>query len=120
MCWKSVDIGFSVCYKASHPFGTPFVPARPKKEGEMTSGTKANVGIGRLLLTSAVLVWLFSQLAWGAVTGRISGTVKDPTGAVVPGAQIVVLETQTGIKTESRTDTAGFYSFPSLAVGHYE
>jgi hypothetical protein len=86
----------------------------------MTSGTKANVRIGRLLLTSAVLVWLFSQLAWGAVTGRISGTVKDPTGAVVPGAQIVVLETQTGIKTESRTDTAGFYSFPSLAVGHYE
>jgi len=67
-----------------------------------------------------VLVCFVLQLAWGAVTGRISGTVKDPTGAVVPSAQITVVETQTGIKTESKTDSAGFYSFPSLPVGHYE
>jgi len=68
----------------------------------------------------AVVACLFMQLAWGAVTGRISGTVKDPTGAVVPSAQITVLETATGIKTETKTDTAGFYSFPSLPVGHYD
>ena len=68
----------------------------------------------------AVVACLLAQLAWGAVTARISGTVKDPTGAVVPGAQIAVLETATGIKTETKTDSAGFYSFPSLPVGHYD
>lgn len=74
----------------------------------------------RTKLALAVLVGLSGWLVtWGAVTGRISGTVKDPTGAVVPGAQITVLETQTGIKSATVTDTAGFYSFPSLPVGHY-
>jgi len=67
-----------------------------------------------------VLISLSVALAWGAVTGRISGTVKDPTGALVPSAQVTAHETQTGIKTETRTDTAGFYSFPSLPVGHYD
>src|SRR5260370_3995987 len=70
------------------------------------------------------LLLAFASLAvalmWGAVTGRISGTVKDPTGAVVPNAQITVVETQTGIKTESKTDSSGTYSFPSLPVGHYD
>jgi hypothetical protein len=61
--------------------------------------------------------WL---VTWGAVTARISGTVKDPTGAVVPGAQVTALETQTGIKSSTVTDSAGFYSFPSLPVGHYD
>ncbi|MBZ5593114.1 MAG: TonB-dependent receptor [Acidobacteriia bacterium] len=68
----------------------------------------------------AVVFCLLVQLAWGAVTGRISGTVKDPTGAVVPNAQLSVLEPSTGIKTDTKTDSAGFYSFPSLPVGHYE
>ncbi|HYM05075.1 MAG TPA: carboxypeptidase regulatory-like domain-containing protein [Terriglobales bacterium] len=71
-------------------------------------------------MTLAAVACLLAQLAWGAVTGRISGTVKDPTGAVVPSAQITVLETSTGIKTETKTDVAGFYSFPSLPVGHYD
>jgi hypothetical protein len=63
---------------------------------------------------------LVLQTAWGAVTGRISGTVTDPTGAVVPNVEVTAIETQTGIKTTTLTDTAGFYSFPALAVGHYD
>jgi hypothetical protein len=86
----------------------------------MLASGKANSSGVRGLAIIAFFLCLVLPLAWGAVTGRISGTVKDPTGAVVPGAQIVVLETQTGIKTETKTDAAGFYSFPSLPVGHYE
>ena len=67
-----------------------------------------------------LLVGFCSSVTFGAVTGRISGTVKDPTGALVPNAQVTALETQTGVKTETRSDTAGFYSFPSLPVGPYE
>src|SRR5579863_6504446 len=73
----------------------------------------------RLLLV-ALVIGVLAPLAWGAVTGRISGTVKDPTGAVVPNAQVTALETQTGIKTVTKADSAGFYSFPSLPVGHYD
>jgi hypothetical protein len=86
----------------------------------MSASAKTNSRVVRGLSMGTVLVCFVLQLAWGAVTGRISGTVKDPTGAVVPSAQITVVETQTGIKTESKTDSAGFYSFPSLPVGHYE
>ena len=59
-------------------------------------------------------------MSFAAVTGRISGTVKDPTGALVPSAEVTALETQTGIRTATKTDAQGFYSFPSLPVGHYE
>lgn len=67
----------------------------------------------------ALLIGLCVPEVFGAVTGRISGTVKDPTGAVVPGAQVTAVETQTGIKTTTKTDAAGSYSFPSLPVGPY-
>ncbi len=86
----------------------------------MSASAKTNSRVVRGLSMGTVLVCFVLQLAWSAVTGRISGTVKDPTVAVVPSAQITVVETQTGIKTESKTDSAGFYSFPSLPVGHYE
>jgi hypothetical protein len=55
----------------------------------------------------------------GSVTGRISGTVKDPSGAVIPDVQVTVVNTETGIVQTSRTDSQGFYAFPSLQVGHY-
>jgi len=85
----------------------------------MSESLKSSRGVRSL--ACALLIALSGCLAvWGAVTGRISGTVKDPTGAVVPNAQITALETQTGIKNSTVTDSAGFYSFPSLPVGHYD
>lgn len=86
----------------------------------MSASAKRNSCVVCGLSIVTVLVCLVLQLAWGAVTGRISGTVKDPTGAVVPNAQLTALETQTGVKTETKADSAGFYSFPSLPVGRYD
>src|SRR6266853_2840487 len=71
-------------------------------------------------LFAVTLFVLCTQASFGAVTGRISGTVKDPTGAVIPSAEVTALETQTGIRNTTKTDAAGFYSFPSLPVGHYD
>src|SRR6266853_3869587 len=71
-------------------------------------------------LFAVTLFVLWAQASFAAVTGRISGTVKDPTGAVVPSAEVTALETQTGIRTATKTDAQGSYSFPSLPVGHYE
>src|SRR5712691_129572 len=73
-----------------------------------------------LLVVATLLACLCAQASFATVTGRISGTVKDPTGAVVPSAEVTALETQTGIRTATKTDAQGSYSFPSLPVGHYE
>lgn len=52
--------------------------------------------------------------------GSIQGTVKDPTGASVPGAEVVVIHTQTGRQSETITNDTGFYLFPSLQTGNYK
>src|SRR3954467_13533861 len=53
-------------------------------------------------------------------SASISGRVVDPQGAVVPGALVVALQTQTNIQTETVTDSAGRFRFPYLRVGTYE
>ena len=55
-----------------------------------------------------------------ATTGSISGTVKDPSGAVIPGAMLVATNTAQGIQSKATTDDKGFYIFPSLSVGRYD
>jgi hypothetical protein len=72
------------------------------------------------LLALAMLFVLASPLARAGVTGSISGTVTDPTGAVMPGVSVVALDTDTGIQTSTQTNAAGFYNFPALPTGHYE
>src|SRR5271155_4604589 len=48
---------------------------------------------------------------WAAVGGRIVGTIADPTGAVVPGAQITVINQATGIMQHAVSDSKGLFSF---------
>jgi hypothetical protein len=52
--------------------------------------------------------------------GSISGTVKDMTGGVVPGATVTVRNAATGIQQSTETNSDGFFAFPSLPVGQYE
>ena len=52
--------------------------------------------------------------------GNISGTVTDATGAVVPNASVVVINTDTGVTRTLTTTGAGDYSAPFLQPGHYE
>ncbi|MGA2300929.1 MAG: TonB-dependent receptor [Candidatus Acidiferrum sp.] len=52
-------------------------------------------------------------------TGGLQGTVKDPSGAVVPGAKVVVTASSlTGTK-EEETDGSGYYRFANLPPGNY-
>jgi hypothetical protein len=62
---------------------------------------------------------LLTLSAWAGVGGSISGTVTDPAGAVVARTAVTVTNTATGIEQTVATDDKGFYSFPSLPVGHY-
>ena len=63
---------------------------------------------------------LLGTVAWAGITGNISGLVTDPSGAVITGAQVIAIETETGIHTQTVTDSKGFYNFPTLPIGTYE
>ena len=52
-------------------------------------------------------------------TGRISGVVKDSSGAVVPGVTILATHEETGVHQQTVTTDAGLFVFPSLPVGPY-
>ena len=52
-------------------------------------------------------------------SATITGTVKDSTGAVVPGVDVVVTQPETGIVTTVKTTAAGIYTAPYLAAGTY-
>ena len=74
----------------------------------------------RFALKVAVLCVAFAAvLAWAGVSGKISGTVKDPSGRVVPGAEVKVREADTGVVMETRADANGSYTLPVLPVGRY-
>jgi hypothetical protein len=63
---------------------------------------------------------LAALLTWGQTsTSQISGTVRDNSGAVVPGASVTITNEQTGVNYRQQTTAAGFYSFPALPVGFY-
>lgn len=69
--------------------------------------------------------WIFLVLvtvsAFGqAGRGSISGTVTDPGGALVAGAQVALLNTATGVSLHTVTSAAGLYSFISLNPGVYK
>src|SRR6476659_3178733 len=71
------------------------------------------------LLVLTVILFL-PIAAFSAVGGSISGTVKDSTGGVIPGAMVTI--TNASIRTEFKTvtDARGFFSFPNLAVGTWD
>jgi len=67
-----------------------------------------------------VFALLPSLIAWAGVGGSISGTVKDPTGSVIPNADVIVREVSTGLLYQARTDSKGNYTLPVLPVGSYQ
>lgn len=74
---------------------------------------------GVLLLSICSLLLLPHGALAQEFRGTISGTVTDPSGAVVPGAGVKVLETQTGAISQTVTNHAGQYVVPFLQPGDY-
>src|SRR5215208_5048353 len=52
-------------------------------------------------------------------TGSITGTVTDPSGAVVPTAKITVTSEREGTSRDVVTNSAGVFSVPNLTIGPY-
>jgi hypothetical protein len=51
--------------------------------------------------------------------GRLTGTLRDQSNAVVPGASVRLLDENGGVVAQTTTDSNGLYSFSSLAMGNY-
>jgi len=58
----------------------------------------------------------FSQ----GVNATLSGTVSDPSGALIPGVDITATQTQTGVVSTAVTNESGTYHFASLQPGPYQ
>lgn len=68
----------------------------------------------------SLCVFLLSSLAWAQTpTAEITGTVSDPTNAVVAGATVAITNLGTNLQRVLATNSAGVYDAPSLAPGVY-
>lgn len=73
----------------------------------------------RKLIALLSLELLLTSLSFGQTSGTVQGTVTDDTGAVIPGAQVVVSNIETGVSSEASTNEVGFFTVPGLNPGLY-
>lgn len=80
----------------------------------MTHAMRIYASIALALLLAPV-----SLQGQARTTGELSGTVVDPSGAVIPGATLTITDTATGFKQSVQASSSGTYDFPSLQPGSY-
>ena len=84
--------------------------------------TRFNTRRGPLMLLASLLgVLAFSSAMWAQTltTGAITGIVTDPTGAVVPNADVSATSVETGAKRTATTGGSGSYTLAQLNPGNY-
>ena len=79
-----------------------------------------------VFLSSGISLALLLSLFCGATAsayaddgGKIVGTIKDPTGAVITNARVQLTNDATQQKQATQTNSVGFYSFPIVPIGAY-
>src|ERR1700732_5170593 len=71
-----------------------------------------------LVLTLALFVSL--SVCAQVTGGTLSGTVSDPSGASIPGAQLIISNVATGLERTLNTNDHGFYTAVNLLAGSYQ
>ena len=71
-----------------------------------------------LLALSALLWCAFATFAQ-SISGNLTGTIYDPSGATVPNAKVAVRNEATGVETSSSSTSTGEYNLPNLPAGSY-
>src|SRR5438132_3084795 len=72
-----------------------------------------------VLFSGLLLCALTTSVIWAQATAQINGTVRDQTGAVLPGVEVTATQADTGISRSVVSGEAGVYILPNLAVGPY-
>jgi hypothetical protein len=72
------------------------------------------------IVSALFIVFTHGAAAQTAGTGSIQGAVTDESGAMIPNAAVVAVNSATGVKHSVVSDGQGLYSFPNLSIGTYE
>src|SRR5712691_9234834 len=73
------------------------------------------------VILGVVFLVASASLAVAQITSAtVSGTIKDETGGVLPGVDVVVRNVDTGLTRSAVTDANGYFTVPGLAPGKYE
>ena len=92
----------------------PEVIARVK-EGLLSAVSRSSARV--ILILLATSIFLTGQNV--VLTGSLGGRVTDQSGAVIPGAAIVVRNLATGLEQATETNHAGLYQLPVVMPGNY-
>ena len=71
------------------------------------------------LLLGICFVFCSESARGQAISGDLTGTVFDSSGAAIPNATVVALDDATGVKTTAQTNAEGVYRFTNLPIGRY-
>lgn len=85
----------------------------------MVGTARMRVGCALLLCVIVLFICALPALPQSATTGALTGTVTDPSGAIIAGASVTATNLATGQVRDTKTDANGFYRFSSLPPGNY-
>src|ERR1700722_14629029 len=105
---------------SSDPLSASF-SANPTRSDDSPrfGGRGMRIRFSSLLVCLGLLLLLALRGAAQETTGGLQGTVKDPSGAVVPNAKVVVTTSTLVGEKSLTTDNSGYYRFANLPPGHY-
>src|SRR4249920_3431989 len=102
--------------------GKPATGANVPPATEMSFFREVRVRLLRVFVSVALLALVASGTAHAqAVAGsQLSGVVRDSSGGSIPGAEVTVTKTDTGMTRTVFSGADGAYTFPNLPIGPYQ
>src|SRR5271165_6142142 len=96
----------------------------PKGNGDMSpkrSSPKGLLYMNHQRTCQAFIAAFFTVMSAGAqtITGSITGTIHDESGAVIPGSEVAVQNIATGLERRTRSTSTGDFLIPALPFGAY-
>src|ERR1051325_6161360 len=80
----------------------------------------AQICVKRIVGSAILCLALSSASVWAQFTSAITGTVTDPSGAVVPSAAVTIENAQTGESRSVNTSSDGLYRFCSVPAALFD
>ena len=71
------------------------------------------------VLAGLIVFGLAAGDVWAQATAQIAGTVRDQSSAVLPGVEVTLTQTETGVTRSATTNEAGSYVLSNLPIGPY-
>ncbi len=82
--------------------------------------SQRHIGKRLALLWAALLFFAAGVNVFAQATGRIGGSIVDPSGGTVAGATVVCSNLDTGLSRTVQSNDSGLFEFPDLPIGQYQ